>query len=139
VAAICSSIVVINSPLQGRRKKEKLGKTKWIELRFGLGRVEANLEIKKVQITPMRSKNRAPIVPHHNKFQRSTNKGEICFRLAPPGGVYQCKITANHQGRTEEHTPELILNAKSHDWSWKNLLPIFHNHYQISFYTISSG
>ena len=113
-------------------------KTKWIEVRFGLGRVEANLEIRAVKMIPGHSKNGGPIVPDYNKLQRGTNKGEISFHLRPPGGVYQCTITANHQGKTQEHTPELILSARNYSWSWKNLPPIFNQHCQISFHTVSS-
>lgn len=109
-------------------------RTKWIELRFGIGRVATNLEIQKVEITTIHSKNGGTIAPQHNKFQRGANKGEIRFRLQK--GAYRCKITANLRGKTQTHTPELILNEK--DYSWKGLLPIFDQHYAISFFTFSS-
>ena len=114
-----------------------MGKTKvkQIEIRFGLGRVAVNLEIQKIEIAPMCAKNGGLITPDHNKFQRGANKGEVCFHLSPPGGVYRCRITANHRGRMQEHTPELILNAKDCTWSWKDLPPIFDQHYQIAFHT----
>jgi len=116
-----------------------MGKTKVkkIEVRFGLGRVEADLEIKEVEMTPMCAKNGGPIMPHHNKFQRGAKKGEVCFHLLPPGGVFQCRITATHRGKTEVHTPELILNTKDYRWNWKGLPSIFDPYYQIAFHTAS--
>lgn len=107
-------------------------KTKWIEFRLRVGRVEPDLEIQEIEISPVCSKNGGSITP-----QRS-NKREVCFRFPPPGGVYQCRIIVNHQGRTQEHTTELILNARKCCWNWKNLPPILDRYYQISFHTTSA-
>lgn len=109
-------------------------RTKWIELRFEIGRVVDGLEIKEFEIATTNSKNGKPIVPRHTKLQRGANKGEFCFRLLK--GVYSCKIVANHQGKSQNANPELILNER--DFNWKGLPPIFDQCYTISHHTVSS-
>lgn len=111
---------------------KKLGKerVKKIEVIVNLNPFKGDLRITGFKM--IRIGERKWVPPKHQNLKK------ICFHIPPPGGIYQCQISANNRGTIENHKPQLNLDAKNFRWSWKGLDSKFVQAFEIKFHTAST-